>query len=100
VFGEFRLGDAQDARDAMQNLARFLELRHSSFAGDGFDAAHTGRDAAFGNDLKDANVAGAGDVGASAKLLAEIGDGDDANSSPYFRRTKPSRRWRWPDRSA
>ena len=59
VFDQLRLGDAQDVRHAVQRFARLLELAHGAFAGDGFDAANAGGDAAFRNDLEDADVAGA-----------------------------------------
>ena len=51
----------------------------AAFAGDGFDAAHAGRDAALVDDLEQADVAGAPDVRAAAELLAETGDVDDAH---------------------
>ena len=57
---------------------------HGAFAGDGFDAAHAGRNAAFVNDLADADIAGARDMRAAAKLFAEIGDRNDAHSVAVF----------------
>jgi hypothetical protein len=44
-------------------------MRHGDVAADRLDAAHAGRDAAFHDDLEQADVAGAGDVGAAAQLL-------------------------------
>ena len=56
-----------------------LEALQRAFAGDGFDAAHAGRDAALVDDLADADIAGAADVRAAAELLAEGVDLHDAH---------------------
>ena len=80
-FSSARFSSAQFVPDACRAMQRasLLELVEDRFAGDGFDAAHAGRDAAFVDDLAQADVAGAADVRAAAQLLAEAGDGDDAH---------------------
>ena len=59
-------------------------LPQRALAGDGFDAAHAGRDAAFVDDLAEPDVAGALHVRAAAQFAAEAGHSDHANLSPYF----------------
>ena len=47
-----------------------LVFGEGAVAGDGFDAAHAGGDGLLGDDLEDADFAGAVHVRAAAKLLA------------------------------
>jgi hypothetical protein len=63
----------------MQRFAGVLIVADGRVARDGFNAAHAGRNAAFVDDLAEADIAGAAHVGSAAQLLAEIGDVDDAH---------------------
>ena len=73
-----------DTGYARQFLLRVLETLERAFAGDRLDAAHARGNRTFVDDFADADIAGAADVRASAKLLAEIGDGDDAHFIAVF----------------
>ena len=84
LIDQFGLGDAQHVRHAMQGVARLLVLADGVFAGDGFDAANARGDAAFRDDLEEADIAGAADVRASAELLAEVRDHHDADVGAVF----------------
>ena len=55
------------------------ELFEGSKSGNGFDAADSGRDGAFAEELDGADLAGGGGVGASAELGGEVADLDDAH---------------------
>ena len=70
--------------NAAQGAGGLLKLAQRAFAGDGFDAPHAGGDAAFIDDLADADIAGAAHVRAAAQLLAETGHGDHAHLLAVF----------------
>ena len=79
VLDQLRLGRPHQFGDAPQRAGGLLVLPQGRFAGDGLDAPHAGRDAAFVHDLADADIAGAPDVRAAAQLAAEAGHGNHAN---------------------
>ena len=67
-------GRVDDLRHAVQRIDGLLELPQRSLARNCLDAAHTGRDAAFIDDLAEADIARAPNVRAATKLLAEMVD--------------------------
>ena len=78
------LADVQRIEDALQCRTLMLRPLDGARAGDRFDPAHAGRDAAFGDDGEEADVAGGRDVCAAAKLQAEVRDAHDADLVAVF----------------
>ena len=62
---------AQHARDLRQQRVLVLHPGERIVASNGFDAAHASGHAALGHDLEQADVAGAGHVGAAAEFARE-----------------------------
>ena len=56
-----------------------MRVRERAFAGHRLDAAYAGGDAGFGHDLEVADVAGARDVRAAAKLGREVAHAEHAH---------------------
>ena len=61
-------GAAEQARGFVEALLLVGDVVERALPGQRLDAAHAGGDAAFGDDLEQADVAGAADVGAAAQL--------------------------------
>ena len=62
---------AEFLRRLVKRLLGFREIGPRTGAGDGLDAAHAGADGGFGKNLENADIAGALDVSAAAKLGRE-----------------------------
>ncbi len=70
--------------DYVFQLVIFLEVVQRAFAGDGFNAAHSGRNAAFFQNFDQADFSGGIGVRAAAEFGGEVSNLDDADPVAVF----------------